>query len=70
MGKAVVGNTRERLDGPTPNGGVYAIAFFFDKAGNPTTKDKAVRIEICEYNERDECIFRTHGRLSSKEWNN
>ncbi len=57
------GKTEERRDGPTPHGGAYAIARFIDDAGNPTTKDQATQVEICEYDQAGECIFRTYGRL-------
>lgn len=38
-----------RIDGPTPNGGVYAIQYSY-----------ANRIEIWEYDEKDEVIHRTY----------
>lgn len=41
--------TEERRDGPTPNGGVYSIAFFRDKAWNPVAKEEATQVEICEF---------------------
>jgi hypothetical protein len=52
--------TEERKDGPTPNGGVYSIAFFRDEAWNPVAKEEATQVEICEFDQAGECIFRTY----------
>jgi hypothetical protein len=40
----------ERHDGPTPNGGVYFIAYYHDNG----------RMEIVEYDAADKAIFRTY----------
>jgi hypothetical protein len=53
----------ERRPGPTPNGGVYSIAYFRDEAGNPVSKDKAVLIEIWEFDQTGEGIYRTYGHI-------
>jgi hypothetical protein len=53
-------DTRERTDGPTPNGGAYAIAFFRDRDGKPCPKAEAHATEIVEYAAADNAIFRTY----------
>jgi hypothetical protein len=59
-------NTTQSIEGPTPNGGDYAIAFFFDERGNPTAKNKAKRVEIVEYNIQGVQIFRNYGLMGRK----
>lgn len=46
----------QRVEGPTPNGGTYMI-IARHRRGNNT------RVEITEYDENDEPVFRTYGRL-------
>jgi hypothetical protein len=58
------GETSQRTEGPTPNGGAYAIAYFRDENGDPTTKDQAHSVEIVEYNEKGEAIHSTFGYLN------
>ncbi|WP_299431141.1 hypothetical protein [uncultured Meiothermus sp.] len=53
----------ERQDGPTPNGGVYSIAFFRDEAWNPVAKQHATQVEICEFDQAGECFYRTYGHI-------
>jgi len=50
-------------DEPTPNGGVRSVAYFSNKAGKPTHKDKATRVEIVELDENDEVVYRTYGTI-------
>ncbi len=38
----------EKLDNPTPNGGDYSIAYYYNDNG-PCEKDKATRMNIVEY---------------------
>lgn len=52
--------TRRRTEGPTPNGGAYAIAFFRDANGKPCTESEAAGMEIVEFDARDEVIRRTY----------
>jgi hypothetical protein len=54
------GPTSERIDGPTPNGGVASVAYFRDAEGNPCPKDEAVGIEIHELDAAGTAIRRTH----------
>ena len=55
--------TQERIDGETPNGGAYAIAYYQDKDGEPVEKIRAVAVEIVEFNADGEAIWRTYGAL-------
>ena len=57
--------TSERTDGPTPNGGVYAIAYFQDDKGEATTKDKATQVEIIEFSRSGDQIIRTYGTIQN-----
>ena len=57
--------TQTRPEGPTPNGGAYAIAYWQDMFGNPVSKDQSAMVEIVEYDETGEQIFRTYGINSS-----
>jgi hypothetical protein len=59
--------TQERIDGPTPNGGVYSIAYFSDDDGKPTSKQKATRMEIVEFDGNGNEVFRTYMRKQSGE---
>lgn len=51
---------QERIDQPTPNGGAYSIAYFQDAAGDRTSKDSAVKMEIVEFSAEGEPVFRTY----------
>ena len=53
----------ERSDGPTPNGGAYALAYF-SKAGGPALRGDADAVEIVEYTADGREIFRTYGLLT------
>lgn len=57
----------ESTEGPTPAGGAYAVAYFRDDQGEPTTRAKATRIEIVEFDDQDEVIMRTYGRIDGTE---
>lgn len=56
--------TSERVDGPTPAGGVYMIAQYSDKEGNPVDKLRASHIEIMEYDKNDNVINTVYGKMS------
>lgn len=60
----VVGETSERREGPTPNGGAYSIAYYRDERGVPTTRDRARSVEIIEYNVDGEPMYSTIGYLN------
>ena len=53
--------TSKRFDEPTPAGGVYSIATFLSKDGEPTTEEKADQVVIVEYDDKDEELTRTYG---------
>lgn len=57
----------ERIDGPTPAGGVYAIARYRDAVGEPIPKEFATHITIVEYDGQGNQIFRTHGTMGDRE---
>jgi hypothetical protein len=54
------GPTSERIDGPTPNGGVASVAYYRDAKGNPCPKDEAVGIEIHELKANGDVFWRTY----------
>jgi hypothetical protein len=51
--------TSERVDGPTPAGGAYSVAYFSDKGGKPCGKSSASRIDIVEFDRRGNELLRT-----------
>lgn len=53
-------NYSKRINEPTPNGGVYSIAYFFDENRKPCIEDKAKFIDIIEYDKDDIPISRTY----------
>lgn len=55
--------TSERIEGPTPNGGAYAIAYYRGEDGNPTVKAEAHSVEIVEYDKEGNAVHRTYGQL-------
>ncbi len=55
----------ERTEGPTPNGGAYAIAYWLDARGNPCGKAVAVAAEIIEYDATGSQVFRSYMQLHS-----
>lgn len=52
---------QERINGSTPHGGSYLVAYFRDATGSPCVKEKAKTIEIVEYASDDSPLFRTYG---------
>ena len=55
--------TNQRIDGPTPNGGAYSIAYFQDAEGEATTKEKAVKVEVVEFSRSGDHVFRTYANI-------
>ncbi len=51
--------TSEIIEGPTPNGGSYSVASFYDNASNPCEKSNANRVEISEYDKEFNFILNT-----------
>jgi len=56
----------ERIEGQTPAGGSYAIAYF-SRDGKPADKADAKEVEILEYTAEGECINRTYGRADAEQ---
>lgn len=52
-----------RIDKPTPNGGVYSIAYWKDADGNPAQQAEAVAVEIIEFDANDRQVFRTYAQI-------
>lgn len=52
--------TTERVDGPTPNGGAYAIAHYRDQHGRPCAKTDAHATEIVEHAADGRELHRTY----------
>jgi len=50
----------KRIDGPTPNGGSYSIAYFRTESGMRTTEDKSKITEIVEFDNNNEVIMRSY----------
>ena len=48
--------TQERIDGPTPTGGAYSIAYYLDKNRNLVPKKLAERMDILEFDKDGQCI--------------
>lgn len=50
----------ERVEGPTPAGGAYSILYYMDDRGDRSDKKDAVLVEIVEYDESGNVIYRTY----------
>ncbi len=53
----------ERLDHPTPAGGVYSVAQYRDDSGAPCPKSRATRVTFLEYDADDKVLASTSGRI-------
>ncbi len=53
----------ETRTGPTPNGGDYSVAYYYDEEGNPCTKAEASAVNIIEYNKEGSRINECYGVL-------
>lgn len=51
--------TFERIDGPTPNGGAYAMIYYKDQIGAPCGRSAAFSAEIVEFSQDDQYVFTT-----------
>jgi hypothetical protein len=58
--------TEERIEGPTPEGGDYAIAYYRDANGDLTPKSQATQVAIAEFR-GTEPFFWTYGTLNEVE---
>lgn len=46
----------EKRDNPTPSGGDYSIAYYYDEEGSLCEKQKATRVNIVEYRKGGERV--------------
>ncbi len=53
----------ERINEPTPSGGAYSVARFYDQDGNLVEKADAYKVVITEYTKDDKWIFDTIGYI-------
>lgn len=53
----------ERIEGKTPSGGDYSIAYYYDAQRNPCSKHKAVFVNIVEYTKAGNRVNECYGRL-------
>lgn len=58
--------TQTRIDEPTPHGGVYAIAYWYDEFQIPTDRSVATKVEIIEYNSNGDQVWRTYGMVNNQ----
>lgn len=47
--KTTEDNTSNRVEGPTPHGGAYSIAYFLDELHKPCPKPDASFVRVIEY---------------------
>ena len=52
------------MEGPTPHGGAYSIAYYQDERGEAADKVVAVKVEIVEFDAQDRPVWRTYGDLT------
>ncbi len=55
-----------RIEGPTPNGGEYAIIYYYDENGKSCSKDLAIKSVIQEFDSTGKMIYETFGNFDSK----
>jgi hypothetical protein len=55
-----------RFEGPTPNGGAYAIAYWIASNGDRATRETATAVETVEFDADDRVIRRTYATLTPK----
>ena len=65
MTDVIPGEIQSRTEGATPNGGIYAIAYWHGKQGQPVTAENAVSVLVVEYDERDQSIARTYAKTGT-----
>jgi hypothetical protein len=53
----------ERVDGPTPHGGAYTVAYYADAEGNPAPKTRAARAEVHEFTEAGKRVHTAYAVL-------
>ncbi len=60
MNKATPGPCKEVTVGATPHGGAYMVAYYFDSKYAPVPKNRATRIIIHEYDEKNRSVYRDY----------
>lgn len=50
-----------RREGPTPNGGVYSIAYYSKADGTPCPRKESENVEIVEFDKDGNRIMSTYG---------
>ena len=51
---------------PTPNGGAYSKAYFYDSEGNPCIRENADFMNIVEYDSEGNRINETYGKRNAQ----
>jgi hypothetical protein len=57
----------ERINEPTPNGGIYAEIFYMNDSGEEVDKDKATQMIIKEFDENNTLIETTYASITPNE---
>lgn len=52
--------TQERLDGETPAGGTYSIAYYLNEKNEPCDKSVAKKVNVVEYDKDDNRITESY----------
>lgn len=52
-----------KVDGPTPNGGIYSVAILSDEDGSLVPRERATRVEIHECDADGRSILCTSGTI-------
>ena len=58
--------TEERREGKTPNGGVYSVAYYYDKDYTPVDKARATQMKIIEYSAEGNDLHRTYASVNGQ----
>lgn len=60
MNKTTPGPCKEVTIGATPHGGTYMVAYYFDSKYAPVPKNRATRIIVHEYDEKNRSVYRDY----------
>jgi hypothetical protein len=60
MAAEVPAGSQVRIDGATPNGGAYSVAYYYDHEKNPVPRARARHAEIVEFSSWNRVIHRTY----------
>lgn len=52
-------DSSDRIEGPTPNGGEYAIVYYYDENGKSCSKDLAIRSIAQEFDKNGKMLYET-----------